>query len=172
MKFPALIAFSHVYLTGYPHTACIHLIACSVNGKSQTLLACCSALFMRLLGARGCQLPCCCINGMQYCPLSSLTPISIGVPLHVMRKSFSLCTVTPSLVKIDRLLLLQVLPRLISNVRKSWNVSACAASFDSCSNGTLVTCYLLRVSPLATPTCFVDCRSIGSFAFCLSFSLM
>ena len=29
MKFPAAMALSHVDLTGYPHTACIHLIPCS-----------------------------------------------------------------------------------------------------------------------------------------------
>ncbi len=33
-KLPALIAFNHVDLTGYPQTACIHLMACSVDGKS------------------------------------------------------------------------------------------------------------------------------------------
>jgi hypothetical protein len=31
---PTFIALSQVNLTGYPHTACIHLMACSMDGKS------------------------------------------------------------------------------------------------------------------------------------------
>lgn len=32
MKLPALMALIHVDLIGYPHTACIHLIACLMDG--------------------------------------------------------------------------------------------------------------------------------------------
>ena len=34
MKLPAWTALIQVDFTGYPHTACIHLMACSVDGKS------------------------------------------------------------------------------------------------------------------------------------------
>ena len=43
LKFPAVIALSHIDLTGYPHTACIHFIFCSVDGKLYTLFAFSSA---------------------------------------------------------------------------------------------------------------------------------
>ena len=101
VKLPALTALIHVDLTGYPHTACIHLMACSMDGRSYTLLAFWSAALMRALGFRGCHCPFCCINGMRYRPCSSRVPISIGMPLHVMSTSCSLCTVTPSLVNIE-----------------------------------------------------------------------
>ncbi len=51
----------------------------------------------------------------------------MGLPLHVMRMSCSLCTVTPSLVKIDIMPSSAVLPTLISESGNSVNVSACLA---------------------------------------------
>ena len=33
MNFPAEMALSHIDLTEYPYTACIHFIPCSVDGR-------------------------------------------------------------------------------------------------------------------------------------------
>ncbi len=49
----------------------------------------------------------------------------IGSPLHVMRTSFSLNTLTPSFMKTETVSSSDVLPTLIRDVGKSWNVSAC-----------------------------------------------
>ncbi len=64
----------------------------------------------------------------------------MGLPLHVMSTSSSLNTVTLVLVKTDMVPLLEVLPMLISNVRKSWKVSACLACAESLWNRSRVTC--------------------------------
>ena len=56
-----------------------------------------------------------------------------------MSTSYSLYTVTPSLVKMDRLPSSDVLPTLISEVGNYLNVSASADFLDSCGNGSVVT---------------------------------
>lgn len=116
-------------------------MACSINGRSYTLLACRSFSVIRFFVGRGYHLPLCCINGMQYLPCSSRTPIKIGVPLHVMSTSSSLCTVTPSFVKMDIVQSSAVFPTLISELGKSPNVSASVALADKLlKKGSLVTC--------------------------------
>ncbi len=92
-------------------------------------------------------------------------PINIGLPLHVMSTSCSLCTVTPSFVKIDIVPSSDVLPTLISELGKSSNESALAAWSDSCLNGRRLTCLAVLVPPLATPTHFVDGHKIGRPTF-------
>ncbi len=104
------------------------------------LLACCSAFCACLDGHLGCHCPRCCINGIWFCPLSSHTPMRMGLPMHVMSTSSSLNTVTPVLVKIDMVPSLEVLPTLISDVGKFWKVSACSARTDSLWNGSQATC--------------------------------
>lgn len=170
-KFPALIALSHVDLTGYPHTACIHLIACSVEGKSYTLFALSRTCFAFLLGRLGCHCPFCCNSGILYLPCSSLTPMSIGCPLHLISTSSSLSTVTPPLVKIDMVPSSAVLPTLMSDVGKSANESACVAMLDSCGMGRRVTYFALLDPPFATPTLLLDCFRMGKLAFLRSCSL-
>ena len=51
----------------------------------------------------------------------------MGSPLHVIRTSFSLKTAIPVLVNTDMVPLLDVLPTLIKDVRKSWKVLVCRA---------------------------------------------
>ena len=102
---------------------------------------------------------------MRYRPLSSRMPINIGMPLHVISTSCSLCTVTPSFVKIDIVPSSDVLPTLISELGKSLNESALAAWSDNCLNGRRLTCLAVLVPPLATPTRFVDGRKIGKPTF-------
>ena len=58
----------------------------------------------------------------------------MGLPLHVMSTSSSLNTFMPSLVETETLPLLAVLPKLIKDVGKSWNVSACINQADSLQN--------------------------------------
>ncbi len=152
--------------------AWIHLMACLVNGKSYALLACWSAFLARLDGCRSCHCPHCCINGIRYCPWTSLTPMRMDLPLHVMRTSSSLNTLTPSFVKTDTVPLLAVLPTLIKEVGKSWNVSACLDWAESCQNGSWVTYFALLVPPLATPTLRVDGCKMGRPALRRSFLLM
>ncbi len=55
----------------------------------------------------------------------------IGSPLHVMRTSSSLNKLTLSFVKTKTVLSSDVLPMLIRDVGKSWNVSACLDCADS-----------------------------------------
>ena len=136
MKFPAAMALSHVDFTGYPHTACIHLIPCSVDGKSYTLFAVSNFRRSFFDGVRGCHCPRCCMSGMRYRPCSSRIPISIGAFLYLINTSVSLCTVTPVLVKMEMVPSSAVLPTLISEVGKLLNVSAFAARFDNCLNGS------------------------------------
>ena len=60
-----------------------------------------------------------------------------------MSTSFLLCTVTPSLVKIDIVPSLAVFPTLIRDVGNSLNVSADYAFVDKDGKGKLVTCWPL-----------------------------
>ena len=121
------MAAIHVDLTGQPHTVCIYLIACSVEGKLYMLLACRSMHLDFLVGLCGCQLPRCWTNGMRYLSLLSHVPISIGFHLHMMKTSFSLWTVTPSFVKTEMVHVLDVFPTLMRECGKSSKVSASAA---------------------------------------------
>jgi hypothetical protein len=82
-----------------------------------------------------------------------------------MSASCSLCTVTPSFVKIDIVPSSDVLPTLISDLGKSSNESALAARSDNCLNGRRLPCLAVLVPPLATPTRFVDGRKIGRPTF-------
>ena len=91
--------------------------------------------------------------------------INIGSSLHVMSTSCSLCTVTPSLVKIDIVPSSDVLLTLISKLGKSLNESALAARSDSCLNGRRLACLAVLMPPLATPTHFVDGRKIDRPTF-------
>ena len=101
---------------------------------------------------------------MRNCPCLSLTPMSSGAPLHLMSTSVSLCTVTPVLVKMKMVPLLEVFPTLINDVGKLVNVSAFVARFDNCGNGSYVTFFALHVSPFATPTFLLDERRMGIHA--------
>ena len=92
---------------------------------------------------------------------SSLTPTNIGSPLHLIRTSVSLWTVTPSLLKIEMVPSSEVLPTLMREVGKSLKVSAWAAVGDRCWTGSLVTNCALLVFPLATPTRLLDRQRIG-----------
>ena len=168
MNFPAAMALIHVYLTGYPHTACIHFTPCSVDGRLYTLLACSSACRAFLDGVLGCHCPLFWMSGIRYRPCSSHTPMSIGAPLHLMRTSVSLCTVTPVLVKMEMVPSLEVFPTPINDVGKSVNVSACVARFDNCGKGSQVTCFALHVLPFATLTFLLDERKMGIHASFLS----
>jgi hypothetical protein len=85
----------------------------------------------------------------------------IGSPLHVMRMSSSLNTLTPSFVKTETVPLFDALPTLIRDVGKSWNVSACLDCAESLRKVSWVTYLALLVLPLAAPTCHVDGLRIG-----------
>ncbi len=80
----------------------------------------------------------------------------IGSPLHVMRMSSSLNTLTPSFMKTKIMPSSDVLPTLIRDVGKSWNVSACLDCADSFQKGSWVTYLVLLVPPFATSTCLVE----------------
>ena len=161
MKFHAAMALSPVDLTGYPHTACIHFIPCSVGSRLYTLLALSSVCCEFLDGVLGCHCPLFWMSGMWYRPCSSRTPMSIGALLHLMSTSVSLCTVTPVLVKMEMVPLSEVFPMLINDVGKSVNVSACVPRFDNCGKRSRVTCFALHVLPFATPTFLLDERKMG-----------
>ena len=109
---------------------------------------------------------------MRYLPYSSLTPTNIGSPLHLIRTSVSLWTVTPSLVNMDMVPSSEVLPTLMREVGKLLKVSAWVALLDNFLIGSFVTNWALLVLPLATPTRLVDHRSIGKPAFARSCSLI
>jgi hypothetical protein len=151
---------------------CIHLMACSVDGRLYTLLARRSAFRACLDGRCGCQWPCCCINGIRYCPWLSQMPMRIGSSLHVMRTSSSLNTLMPSFMKTETVPSSDVLPMLIRYVGKSWNVSACLDRADSFQKRSWVTYLALLVPPFATPTCRVEGLRIGRPALCWSCLLM
>ncbi len=63
-------------------------------------------------------------------------PMRIGSPLHVIRMSSSLKMLTPSIVKTETVLSSAVVPMLIRDVGKSWNVSACLDRTDSFQKGS------------------------------------
>ncbi len=164
MKFPAAMALSQVDLTGYPHTACIHFIPCSVEGRSYTLFAISSACQAFLDGVLGCHCPLFWTSGMRYHPCSSRTPMSSGAPLHLMSTSVSLCTVTPVLVKIDMVPSSDVFPTLINDVGKLVNVSAVVARFDNFGKESCVTFFDLHFPPFATSTFLLDEHRMGIHA--------
>ena len=171
MKFPPFIAFNHVDFTGYPHTAGIHLTACSVDDRLYMLFACSSNRLAFFDSRCGCHCPRCWINGMRYWPWSSLTPIRMGFPFIRMSTSCSLCTVTPLYVKMDIVPSSAVLPTLINECRNSVNVSAVLADVDNDSSGSCVANFALHVSPLATFTFLIDLCKIGRFV-CVRSSLV
>ena len=80
----------------------------------------------------------------------------MGSPLHAMRMSSSLNILTPSFVKTETVPLSDVLPMLIRDIRKSWNVSACLDCADSLQKGSWMTYFALLVLPLAAP--ILSCR--------------
>ena len=162
------MARSHVDLTGYPHTACIHLIACLVDGRSYTLLACSRACIAFLDGFLGCHCPHRWMSGIRYRPWSLRTPMWIGFPLHMISTSCSLYTCIPSLVKIEIVPSSAVFPTLISNVGKLWNVSADLAFFDRVGKGSCVTDIPLHFALFSTPTRLSDGRNIRRPAAFLS----
>ena len=84
----------------------------------------------------------------------------MGLPLHVIRTSSSLKTVTPVLVNTEIVPLFEVFPTLIKDAGKSWKMSACHARDEKLWNGSRVTCFAWLVPPLATLTLCVDCRRI------------
>ena len=89
-------------------------------------------------GRHGCQCLHCWICGMRCCPLSSRTPMMIGLPLHVINTFSSLCTVMPSLLKMEIIPSSDVFRTFISDDGKCLNASAFVACLDSCGNGRLV----------------------------------
>ena len=89
-----------------------------------------------------------------------------------MSSSFSSCTVTPSLVKIDIVPLLAVLPTLIRDMGNSLKVSACCAFLDKAGKGKLVMCWPFLFYPFATMARLVDGRKMGRRAAALSLLLM
>ncbi len=96
----------------------------------------------------------------------------MGLPLHVMSMSSFLNTLMSSFVKTETMPLSNVLPTLIRDVGKSWNVSACLDCADSLQKGSWVTYLAFFVPPLATPTHCVDGHRIGRPALHWSCSLM
>ncbi len=96
----------------------------------------------------------------------------IGSPLHVMRTSSSLNTLMPSFVNTKTVPSSDVLPMLIRDVGKSWNVSACLDCADSFQKGSWVMYLVLLVPPFVTPTRHVEGLRIGRPALHWSCSLM
>ena len=155
-------------------------MACLVDGRSYTLLACRSVFYACLDGHHGCQWPHCCINGILYCPWLSSMPMMIGSPLHVMRTSSSLNTLTPSFLNTKTVLSSDVLPTLIRDVGKSWNVSACLNCAESVQNGSWMTYFALLTIGNPNPLCrwsqnreacfalvlFADVVSVGPRVVC------
>jgi hypothetical protein len=95
-----------------------------------------------------------------------------GLLLHVMSTSCLLCTVTPSLVKIDIVTSSAVLPTLIREVGNSLKVYACLAFVDKAGKGRPVTCWPLLFSLFATMLCLVDGLKMGRRAASLTFLLI
>ena len=146
MKFLALIPLIHMDLAGEPHTMCIHLMACLVDGKLWTMFHCPSFIHAAFDGLRGCHCPFCWTNGILQRPLSSYTPMRIGDPLCVMSMSSSLFTVSPSLVKIEMFPLMLVLPHSSKMWRACqrnwlwpypWTVMTAEAWSPTCPDGSL-----------------------------------
>ena len=148
-------------LTGYPQTACIHLIASYLDDRSYTLCDSWSCLLAAFVGLHGCHCPWYWVNGIRYLPRSSLLPMRMGFFWHVMSTFSSLCIVTPSLVKMETLPSLAFFPTLIIEVGDSSNVSASADFLESCSNGSVVTQLPLQAPPLATPAFLYNILNIG-----------
>ena len=96
----------------------------------------------------------------------------MGLPLHVMGTSVSLCTDTPSFVNTEIVPSSDILPTLINDVGNCSKVLACVAFAESWWNGSFVTFVALLTSPFATRTCFANLRNMGIPAFFLSVSLM
>jgi hypothetical protein len=96
----------------------------------------------------------------------------IGSPLHVMRTSSSLIMLMPSFVKSETVPSSDVLPMLIKDVGRSWNVSACLKHADSFQKGSWVMYLALLVPPFATLTRRVEGLRIGRPALRWSCSLM
>ncbi len=99
-------------------------------------------------------------------------PMRIGSPLHVIRMSSSLKMLTPSFMNTETVPSSDVLPMLIRDVGKSWNVPACLDCADSFQKGSWVMYLALLVPPFATPTCCVEGLRIGRPALCRSCLLM
>ena len=91
--------------------------------------------------------------------------MSIGLPLHVISTSSSLCTVTSSLVKIDVFPSSANLPTLRSEFLKSSNMSARVALSDIPLNGSQVVFTSLLAQPFSTPTRIVDFFNIRILDF-------
>jgi hypothetical protein len=96
----------------------------------------------------------------------------IGSPLHVMRMSSSLNMLMPSFTKTKTMPSSDVLPMLIRDVGKSWNVSARLDGADSFLKGSWVTYLALLVPPFATPTRHVEGLRIRRPALHWPLSLM
>jgi hypothetical protein len=121
-----------------------------------------SAYCACLDGRCGCQWPCYCNNGIWYLPWLSWMPIRTGSPLQVMRMYYSsLNMLMPSFVKTETVPPSNVLPTLIRDVGKSWNVSACLDCADSLQKGSWVTYFELLMPQLAIPTHCVGGLRIG-----------
>jgi hypothetical protein len=78
----------------------------------------------------------------------------------------------PSFMKTETVLSSNVLPTLIRDVGKVWNVSTCLDYAGSLQKESWVTCFVLLVPPLATPTHHVDGHRIGRPALHWSCLLM
>ena len=96
----------------------------------------------------------------------------MGFLRHVINTYYSFYMVTPSLVNIEILTLLDFLPTLINDVGNSLNVSASAALMESRGKGSLVTYLLLHAPPLATPPFLAEMHNVVRPNFFLSFLLM
>ena len=164
MELPTFMALSQIDLTGYPHTACIHLIW----------------LVQLMGGCRHCWPvvgPSALVwMGTSVATVPVVTSLVFGiVPFHLVCLWGWACPcmwwVLPVLVKTETVLLLEALPMLINNVGKSWKESTCLARADSLWNGSWVTCLAWLVPPLATPTMHVDGRRMGRPALAWSFLL-
>ena len=110
--------------------ACIHFMACSVKGKYYLLLACPNLILAAFNCLCGRHCPRRWTRGMWHHLLSYCTPTRLRAHLHVISTSSSLCTVTPSLVKMDMFPLSLTFPTLIGKVGNLSKESALATSFD------------------------------------------
>ncbi len=72
--------------------------------------------------------------------------MKMGSPLHVMRTSSSLNILTSSFMKTETMPSSDVLPMLIRDVGKSWNVSACLERADSLQKRSWVTFDILCIA--------------------------
>ena len=171
MQFIDLMVLIHVYLTGYPQTACIQFMASSVDGMSYTLLVCWRYFSEFRVGLRGCHFPRLCVDGMWYRPRSSHLPMRMDFLWHVINKSSSFYNVTPYLVKMDTLPSLAVSPTIIKDDGNSLNVSASATFSDIWGKHSLLTYLPLHALLLVTPTLLLETRNIDKPNFSLYFLL-